>query len=172
MKCEACGQNEATVHFKQVSDGVSREMHLCEGCASETDFTVAAQASVTDVLFGSSFQAGGLPAGGGKQCPACRIREADFRKMSRLGCPSCYETFAEELTPLLKAMHKSSMHVGKIPACEQVSAEIATLEHDMEQAIAAQDFEGAASLRDRIRELRSELEANAHGAPAGAHGRP
>ena len=169
MKCEACGENEATVHFKQVSDGVAREMHLCETCASETDFNMVAQASVTDILFGGTFQAAPAQAGSDKECPVCRMKESDFRRLSRLGCASCYEAFSEELAPLLKAMHKGSMHAGKVPACERMSAELTSLELEMEDAIARQDFEGAAKLRDRIKGLKAKHGAGTAGTVNG-HG--
>lgn len=144
-------------------------MHLCESCASETDFNMAAQASVTDVLFGASFQAGEPPEeGGGKECPVCRMKEADFRRLSRLGCAACYDVFSSELAPLLKAMHKASAHAGKAPASQEVNAELVSLEQKMEEAIAAQDFEGAALLRDRIKDLKSELASSTAATPGSA----
>ena len=33
MKCDLCGQNEATVHLTQTSVDVSKHVDLCETCA-------------------------------------------------------------------------------------------------------------------------------------------
>jgi len=78
-----------------------------------------------------------------------------LQKRSRVGCPEWYEAFAEELTPLVEAMHKGVQHVGKVPAGARVSAEIAALERKLEQAVAAQRFEEAARLRDLVRDLKA-----------------
>src|SRR5207247_2367344 len=50
-----------------------------------------------------------------QKCPVCGFTQADFKKTGRLGCSTCYVTFAEGLATLLKAMHKGTEHVGKVP---------------------------------------------------------
>src|SRR5205807_2334421 len=50
-----------------------------------------------------------------QRCPVCGFTQADFKKTGRLGCSTCYATFTEALTALLKAMHKGTAHVGKVP---------------------------------------------------------
>ena len=50
-----------------------------------------------------------------QKCPVCGFTQADFKKTGRLGCSSCYQTFLEGLSALLKAMHKGTEHVGKLP---------------------------------------------------------
>jgi protein arginine kinase activator len=86
------------------------------------------------------------------------MRIADFKKTSRLGCQACYETFADELKPLLEAMHKGNQHVGKVPAHKEAQGaakagllpSLAGLRQKLEAAIAAEQYEAAASLRDQI----------------------
>jgi len=84
------------------------------------------------------------------------MNRQDFKKTSRLGCPKCYETFEEELTGLLKVIHGSTRHVGKVPEGEEVTAEILSLQKALEEAVVAQNFEEAAKLRDLIRGLGSK----------------
>ena len=50
-----------------------------------------------------------------QKCPVCGFTQADFKKTGRLGCSECYQTFREGLGTLLKAMHKGTEHVGKMP---------------------------------------------------------
>ena len=89
------------------------------------------------------------------------MRRADFKKLGRLGCVKCYEVFSDELVPLIKAMHRGEQHVGKIPACEslraQVSVEIAALQKALSQAISTENYEEAARIRDRIEEWREKM---------------
>jgi len=158
MKCEICKQNEATVHFKQVSNGAVREMYVCKDCAAENGFDVHSPMALTDFLFGVGMSAHVEAEGDDKACPSCRLRRSEYRKSSRLGCELCYETFADELSPLVAAMHKGSRHVGKVPAAERVTAEIAALQQAMRRAVAAEDFEEAARLRDRVREFAAAHE--------------
>jgi len=107
-----------------------------------------------DFLFGAGLQEEKRDATSEKTCLFCGTTGKDFKKRSLLGCPSCYEAFSEELSPYLRAMQKGSRHVGKAPAGEALSAEIAALQQALERAVSAQDFEEAATLRDRIRDLK------------------
>ena len=156
MKCEICQEAEATVHFKQVCGGKVKEMCVCEDCAAENGFDLHSPLSMPDFLFGSG---PGSPnqrptAAADKTCPVCGLRGKDFKKRSLLGCPACYESFADELKPYLSAMQKGARHTGKAPAGEESNDEIASLQQALERAVSAQDFEEAAKLRDRIRELK------------------
>ena len=57
------------------------------------------------------------------KCPHCGFSQADFKKSGRLGCPECYQTFAEGLAGLLKTMHKGTRHTGKAPEALRASRE-------------------------------------------------
>lgn len=164
MICEQCGQKPATIHLTQVIDGEVKKLHLCEACAASTGFDLPGNLSVTDILLGidgdsalttkpvSDLQ---------RSCPTCHMRRSDFKKAGQFGCPDCYEAFREELTPLLRAMHRGDRHVGKIPARQglavRASAELAELEDQLKEAIASERFEEAARIRDVIRSCRARL---------------
>ena len=155
MLCENCNENEATVHFKQVMNGVSEEMHLCAECAKSRGINVVPPLGLTDFLLGVG--AAPAPAPGphdNRSCPGCHMRLGDFRKTSRLGCPTCYEAFGDELKPLLESMHRDTRHVGKVPASARAEAKIAGLRKSLGDAVAEQRFEDAAHIRDQIKELR------------------
>ena len=158
MLCESCHDKEATVHLTQVADGSVEKIHLCEECASKSGFDLHGPVSISDILVGMG---GALDQPGAERsCPRCHLRRADFKKTGRLGCPVCYETFTAELMPLVKAMHRSEQHMGKVPSREDVrvrmSAEIASLQKELDDAVAAENYEEAAKLRDRIQKARSK----------------
>lgn len=162
MLCESCKKADATIHLTQVADGAVKKLHLCEACAAKSGFDLHGPMSITDILLGAGASAPEESrAVRERSCPRCHMRRADFKKTSRMGCPVCYETFAEELPALLKAIHRSDQHAGKIPARESKrvhwSAELAALERRLKEAVAGEAFEEAARLRDQIRLCQSRM---------------
>ena len=166
MLCEQCNENEATVHLTQVIDGQVKKLHLCEDCAAESGFEVEGAMSVTDILLGmggESAPASPKPvADFERSCPKCHMRKSDFKKTGQFGCPACYDSFSEELVPLLRAMHRGDRHVGKVPEREglrvRMSAELARLRGLLDAAVNQENFEDAAKLRDQIRECERKVE--------------
>lgn len=159
MQCEHCQQHEATIHLTQMSDGQSRELHLCEECAEESGLNVQSVMSIPEILFGMGASGEADSGDGklsGKSCPQCHMRGCDFKKTGRLGCPSCYETFSSELGPMLAAMHKGGRHTGKTPESQsqglEKEARLVQLQKQLQKAIRNEHYEEAALLRDQIRE--------------------
>ena len=105
----------------------------------------------------------GEGAAGNIQCPRCNLLYSSFRETGRLGCSACYEAFAQQLRPLLRRVHGAIRHSGRTPAVDDAHAarrrESRTLQEQMERAVARDDFEQAARLRDQIRALKAELPA-------------
>ena len=95
----------------------------------------------------------------------CGFSQADFKKTGRLGCSECYETFAEGLGSLLKAMHKGTEHVGKLPERAQrtmaLNQRMRALTENLQKAVADENYESAASLRDQIKQLETDLSSSA-----------
>ncbi|AKJ65342.1 UvrB/UvrC motif-containing protein [Kiritimatiella glycovorans] len=169
MKCEFCHQKEATIHLTQVVNGVVKKIHICESCAEKKGWDVQSPISITDILFGlgQGESAGGeeaSPPGGGEElelaCPDCGMRRSDFKRIGRLGCPRCYDTFMGEIMSLINAMHHSNQHAGKIPAragaAARRNAKLARLQKEIERAVAREEYEKAAELRDEVRALGSQ----------------
>ena len=164
--CEVCKEREATVHLTQVVDGTIKKLHLCEECAAKSGIDVQGPISINDILLGLGVvqkEPAAVPAAE-KVCPRCHMRRTDFKKTGRFGCGACYDTFAEELPPLLKAMHRSEQHVGKVPEAESLrfraSQELGRLEEELRKAVAEERFEDAAHTRDRITICRARLAAD------------
>ena len=172
MKCECCHEVEATIHLTQVIDGEVKKLNLCQTCALENGIDLNSPISITDVLLGIGSQ----PVGQELQptmsefdlsCSRCQMTRAEFKKRARLGCPECYNAFMGELSALMQAMHHSRQHVGKIPARQgveaRITAQVAVLQKDIEVAVAKEEYEVAASLRDEIRALKEEGQSSENG---------
>ncbi|HPA78533.1 MAG TPA: UvrB/UvrC motif-containing protein, partial [Kiritimatiellia bacterium] len=158
MLCDRCKENDATVHLTQVVNGVVEKLHLCESCAAEAGFDLQGPVSITDILLGmGAKQDEAAEHIAEKICPDCHMTMSDFKKCGRLGCARCYEIYRDELGLLLKAVHRSEQHTGKIPARDRErvhhSQEAAALQKELADAVAREDYEEAARLRDRLRML-------------------
>jgi protein arginine kinase activator len=161
MKCECCHEVEATIHLTQVIDSNVKKLNLCQDCAQKSGIDLNSPISITDILLGlGSPQSNQLPVGTDfdLSCSRCQMTRTEFKKGARLGCPQCYNAFMGELNALTKAMHNSGQHVGKIPARQgneaRITAQIASLQKDIETAISQEKYEVAANLRDKIKALR------------------
>lgn len=164
--CMVCKKNEAKVHLTQVMEGTLKKVDLCEECAKAKGVDDPMGFSLADLLMGlgASQELGPSPGTKEVACPACGFTQADFKKTGRLGCPECYTHFAEGLEGLLKGMHKGPRHTGKTPNQPRQSAStgrrIQGLQKELDAAIAVENYEEAARLRDEIKSLRAAAVAS------------
>ena len=159
MLCEICHKNVATVHLTEIVNEKVMEMHLCQKCARVRTEELKHQLSLSDFLSGLVEKR----ADEVKKpfaCALCGLTFYDFKKKGRLGCSKCYETFKEQLLPLLRKIHGSVRHVGKRPhAAEEnifVMEKIKELKNSLERAVKLEEYEEAARMRDTIRELEKK----------------
>jgi len=161
MVCDVCKNNQATVFLTQIVDGKMQKVNLCESCSKEKGVTDPTGFALADLLLGLGAAQEIEKSGANQRCPACGFSQADFKKTGRLGCSVCYDTFAEGLASLLKAMHKGTTHVGKVPArlmrSIELGARIKQLQRDLDKAVSDENYETAAQLRDQLRELEQKL---------------
>ena len=163
MLCCVCKEKEATVHLTQIAGDKVQKVDLCEECAKQKGVNDPSGFSLADLLLGlGAAPEVEQPADGAVlKCSKCGMTQADFKKTGRLGCAECYVTFADGLEGLLKTMHKGTNHAGKVPqALRQIrdlSERLKNLQKKLNKAVAEEDFEGAAGLRDEIKQLNVKL---------------
>jgi len=159
MLCQVCGKKEATVHLTQMLNDEVRKMHLCEQCAEAGGIDVNVPASMTNFLLGLGAPKKTKAESVNRACPQCGMHFSDFKKLSRLGCQDCYAAFAEELEPLLNGMQKGARHVGKKPehyaGAVNVPPSMASLKKVLDEAVASENYEEAARIRDQIHEAET-----------------
>jgi protein arginine kinase activator len=167
MLCCVCKEKQATVHLTQIASDKVQKVDLCEQCAKQKGVNDPSGFSLADLLLGLGAAQEMEQAAGGAEltCPHCGFTQADFKKAGRLGCPECYTIFSEGLDSLLKTMHKGTRHVGKVPRAQQpgrdVGEKLKHLQQQLEKAVADENFEQAALLRDEIKRARARLESPA-----------
>ncbi len=165
MLCCVCKEKEAKVHLTQIVGDKMQKVDLCEGCAAQKGVNDPAGFSLADLLLGlgASQEMEQTAGGTDLKCPNCGFTQADFKKAGRLGCSECYVTFSEGLEGLLKTMHKGTKHSGKTPQAFQQSRELSdrlrSLQKKLDKAVAEEDFEQAATMRDEIKVTKDKLAA-------------
>jgi protein arginine kinase activator len=161
MLCDVCKCNDATVFLTQILEGKMQKVNLCDACSKEKGVQDPTGFALADLLLGIGAAEEIEKGATTQKCPVCGFTQADFKKTGRLGCSTCYVTFAEGLGSLLKAMHKGTEHVGKVPQhasrAAALSDRMRNLNESLQKAVAEENYETAASLRDQIKQLESEL---------------
>lgn len=158
--CDSCGAADAVVHLTQIEHNEMKISHLCEKCAAakgveETDEAVNFPLTGFLAQLGDDAAAPEAVESFGS-CSFCGLTFNDFRDAGRLGCPHCYTTFEAYLRGLLRRVHGSTQHVGKVylppdPSASDFEKQLEVLRHKLQRAIDSEDFERAASIRDKIR---------------------
>ena len=141
--------------------GETREVHLCEECASEEGITVKSPLPINTLLedfIKSQVSAQDLA---GLTCSECGTTFAQFRQQGVLGCPHDYDAFDKALGPMIAQAHEgATQHVGKVPnkASDTHKRQhlVMKLHRKLEDAVEREDYETAAKLRDELKELGAE----------------
>ncbi len=101
-----------------------------------------------------------VSAGKSPGCPKCKSTFDEIVRDGKVGCADCYRTFYDRLLPSIQRIHGKIKHSGKTvsaapsqPAIETVEEKIEKLKAEMNNAVAKQDFENAAKIRDEIKAL-------------------
>ena len=164
MICEKCLKRQATVHMQQIINGQKTEKHLCQECAGQLDSSL----SFEQFLHGLLDVFGGMQENVSRQktevkyrCPVCGLAYEDFKRIGKLGCAECYQTFRREMDPIFKNIQGSNRHEGKYPHRAGAGLlnrrKIDKLRLELSKAVEEEQFEDAARLRDQIRALEADL---------------
>lgn len=185
MKCDVC-TNEATVFLTQIINGQMTTVNLCDACSKEKGVTDPTGFQLADFLIGAGqkkAKSSTTESDDTLACGTCGFTRAHLKKIGRLGCPDCYQTFSEDLDAMLRAMHKGTRHIGKTPgkgagktriagdapveAKEKSRAKSAAapivspkkrlveLKDAIDKAVTDERYEEAAKLRDEMRALEA-----------------
>ncbi len=161
MFCEKCGKNHATTHIKTVVNGIVREYNLCGNCAKEYGYSGNSLTGMLASMFGDITNRTSLPER--KKCPVCGCSFSDIAQSGKVGCSECYTSFYDELLPYLKRVHGSTKHIGKIPnsaplAVMPKTVTVEDLRSELSRLVAEENYEQAAVVRDRIKEMEAKTD--------------
>lgn len=139
------------------------QMHLCQKCFLN-QYSIATQENIANFIAAVIKEKERIFA---KKCSQCNSSLGDINKSGRLGCPGCYDSFQEELLPVLQRCQGGNLvHIGKKPhdykiieAKEEkldIKERIRLLKLKMANAIEVENYEIAGVLKKKIEELSSE----------------
>lgn len=166
MLCQSCQKKQANTHIKTIVNGELTEMMLCPECAEKMGY---------GNVFSHMFDIGSLMSGFmgepktsalamEEKCPMCGSTFSAISQSGKVGCAKCYDVFYDRLLPSIRRIHGNTIHTGKkasIPVTEDAQSQqepaqentLSTLKEQLQKAIESQEFEQAAQLRDKIKEL-------------------
>lgn len=183
MLCENCNQNEATIHYTEVINGVKTERHLCGKCMQELDYNMEGEFPFSKLIRG--ILSSHLALDGGQEadplthlrCDKCGMTYQDFTKIGKFGCGECYNVFGPLILDNIKKIQGSSMHTGKkyrsVPdeacldgdgfnyAVPDNETRLKRLSEELKTALVIEDYEQAAKLRDEMKLIRGGMDKNA-----------
>jgi protein arginine kinase activator len=171
MVCEECGKRPSILHVTKIINGQKNELHICEVCAREMGELITGvpnSFSIHNLFSGlldfEQTSANKPHVSAAIRCENCGLTYSQFSKLGRFGCNSCYKSFSDRLEPLLKRVHGSVIHTGKVPKRNggllQHKREIELLKKEMMNRIEEEEFEQAAHIRDQIRDIERKIIEN------------
>lgn len=103
------------------------------------------------------FKEQGIQPRENKKCPTCGHTWEDFNRTGKFGCGDCYKTFSDSVSRVLRQIHSSDKHEGKLPS--KSGAEIKAKRHleelkrQLKTAVANEEYEKAARLHSEIKSI-------------------
>lgn len=169
MLCDVCKKKEAKIYYTEIINGQKTEQHMCEECAAKQSTFQALSSIAHDKLNLPGMLFGMLDNNQKEEtedvalsCKRCGLTYEEFTKEGNFGCEECYKSFGKVLNKNLRSIHGADHHTGKIPKGYISEAqrllnqlpESEKLSIQLQQAIEQEEYEEAARLRDRIKELK------------------
>ncbi len=160
MQCQKCKKREAKVHLTEIINGEKIEKHLCPQCAESEGITIdsASKEAINQLLTKFVLAQNQVNAISKLTCERCGMSFLQFHNGGLLGCPNDYDVFGEPLLKIIqRAQEGNTYHVGKVPGGRENKRkrqhEILRLKKELDQAVACEDYERAAVIRDKIKSM-------------------
>ena len=170
--CEECGAKPAVYTVSVMMGQHMQQRRLCPDCMSKMNMNLSAGnvarmlGAIMHALTGQEAET--VPAVPKEEdgpdsavvCQGCGTTLGQFTKSGKLGCPACYTAFRERLIPMLQQLHGQAEHTGRKPtqdeAAQRRRSVYERLTHQLETAVAQEDYETAAVIRDQLRSMDQE----------------
>jgi protein arginine kinase activator len=176
MNCENCKNKQATVFYADESGG---RHALCASCArtlgkiSQYDPSEGQKSQSTVFIPRvtlTSLSASELSVPtylcenenrGRSVCPVCSCTLESAAETGRVGCPECYTVFADALFP--QTLTPETALGARMPSSRRSAIDrmrsISELKTQIKHAVESENYELAATLRDKIRKLEGSRNA-------------
>ena len=131
---------------------------MCRQCAGE-GYKIDLNTLISGLL-GLDWENEGAGSATEISCDRCGMTVDEFNRTGKMGCSHCYDVFREPMKVLLKRIQGNTRHQGKIPdryaAAHAAEMEVERLQQELKECIRVENYERAAVIRDRIRQLEAE----------------
>ena len=164
MLCERCGKNKANVKIIKNLNNTTKELWLCSKCAKleftldnnyDKDIDKLLRGFVESIIQNKICEVKKV------KCENCGTNYDYISKNWKFGCEKCYKYFGNGLNEKLSKDNIKNRHFGKFPEIEEYilnnKKRIIKLKCDLEDSIATEDYEEAANIRDKIKELENNF---------------
>lgn len=170
MKCQICRERAANIVFTKIVNSEKVVLHICNECARQKGLTIEITHSepfpdenpdVKATLFHEHRHEDVTPD---LMCRSCGLAFAEFKKSGFFGCDQCYNAFDMYIVNILKQIHGSAVHQGKVPlniaGDIELKKHLRTLRQRLQRCIEAEEYERAAELRDKISSIEGKIVKN------------
>lgn len=159
LECSECRRPIQVIYTEVVGKSIIRTA-MCGECPV-----------LARKLHGESFVERGEQEGPASLvCGGCGVSLEELKMGAPIGCPLCYEIFADEITQQLYQLERlppkagilrkgSSLHTGRSPHEKQEvepSLKLIALQQALHETLSREDYEQAAWLRDQIKALEEQ----------------
>ena len=164
MLCSNCKKRPASLHYKEIINGVVHEAHLCHECAINSGYQDTFHqpmdfGSILNEFLGIGASKSSINSS--NICPECGTDFESFRTTGLIGCEKCYEKFESRLDSMLSSIQAGTTHKGKTASTEdnakkEKQTKIENLKLDLKKKIQEEKYEEAAKIRDEIKALEGK----------------
>lgn len=179
MKCELCHQAEAQRAIHKLVNNEQQELYVCNACAEAQqqpkkkplpeappaqtlqepppevmEVIKETLPEIMGMILGATVEfSGRLQSSKEQLCPFCGISRSEYKKVARLGCARCYETFVKDVDGIVDEMHRIPRHKGKAPKHPRPSPLVLQFMKDLRTAEQEQRPADVETLKTRIQQL-------------------
>lgn len=158
LECSHC-KKKNVICFKEVSGRKVQKIHMCAECPLLAE------------KWGEGTSQCPQTTGQHIACKVCGTQSTEFLRGESLGCPQCYIAFEQILMQKLRDSgllpkeidlpREYSLHIGKKPLSTNkraLSKRLKTLNYALDKALAGENYETAAFLRDQIKTIMDKTD--------------
>lgn len=154
--CDLCHAQPATIQFVEQKGAETKKVSMCASCAAARGIAQDGGSLTFNLPSLLAALAAGPAVESAVVCRTCGLSPAEFQKTGRLGCADCYEVFDALIRPIVKKFQAGQAHRGLAPVTlskEIQNEEAVELRKQLADCVKAEQYEKAAQLRDRLREI-------------------
>ncbi len=162
MTCQFCNKNPANILFTIIVNNEKKDIRICNKCAEEKGFSNpmgGIPLLLSGIIFGIAEEKmieliNKETSSKNIVCNDCGLTYKEFKTSGLLGCESCYKAFEEDLKVILRRIHGNNKHlIIKNKKSSLIEKTLSGLRKELEEAVKQEEFEEAAQIRDKIRDI-------------------